>query len=213
MTRSNDSASSSGVVAAFDFDKTLSTRDCVVPFIGRVLTSRRTLESLGDLPRALRAGVRRDRDSLKEIVTRRAFSGVNQSTIEETARAFALHVRKKWMRTDTLERLQWHKDQGHRTGLVSASYGVYLRPIGEEFGLDFVIATELEFDPQQMATGRLLEGNCRGPQKALRLKRWMKEHGLEDSIVYAYGDSSGDRELLEMAHHPQLIGKVTKWQS
>lgn len=193
-------------VAAFDFDKTLSSRDCVVPFVRMCISRRRALAVLADVPTLTTRTIRRDRDSIKAIITRRAFAGMSADFLEETGRTFARRVVERWMRDDTLETLDWHKGQGHRTGIVSASYGHYLRPIGEHLGVDFVIATELEIDNGGCATGRLIDGNCRGPEKARRLRSWMAEHHLDGAVVHAYGDSSGDRELLQMAHHPHLVG-------
>lgn len=198
------------VVAAFDFDKTLSSRDCVIPFVRRILSSQRLLRSLGDVPDVFLAGARRDRDRLKSILTRRVFAGLHRTMLDREALDFARHVQDRWMRSDTLEMLTWHKSRGHRTGLVSASYGMYLRPIGDALGVDFVIASELEFDSDGCATGRLIDGNCRGPEKARRLRSWLKENELENSLLYAYGDSSGDKELLEMSDHPHNVRKVLK---
>lgn len=207
MTSTPSSTSDRVAVAAFDFDKTLSTRDCVVPFLRSVVTARRVACSVLDAPRLFAAGVRKERDAVKEIVTQRTCAGVPRTIIEEKAQRFARQVHTSWMRSDTLGKLRWHQANGHRTGIVSASYGVYLRPLSEMLGTDFVIATEMEFDEDGLATGRLLGGNCRGPEKATRLRSWLKDQGLEGSMLYAYGDSAGDKELLEMADHPTLVGK------
>jgi phosphatidylglycerophosphatase C len=46
-------------------------------------------------------------------------------------------------------------------------------------------------------TGRMLGGNCRGPEKVARLEAWLAG---QQPPIYAYGNSSGDRELLARAH-------------
>lgn len=207
MTHAEPTSSSDATVAAFDFDKTLTNRDCVVPFLARMLTLKRTFGFAVDAPRIGAATLTRDRDVVKAIVTRRAFSGVHIGELEERARQFARHVRERWLRRDTLETLKWHIAQGHRTGIVSASYGLYLRPIAEHLGVDFVLASELEFDTDGRATGRLLGGNCRGPEKARRLEGWLESNGHQKSILFAYGDSAGDREMLQMADKAHLVGR------
>ena len=64
-------------VAAFDFDGTLTTRDCVVPFLfkvaGRASLVAKMLAQPGRLGRGL---VRRDRDTVKEVAVRAAFRGL-----------------------------------------------------------------------------------------------------------------------------------------
>lgn len=205
MTSPEPSAQLRATVVAFDFDKTLSTRDCVMPFIRRFRSTDRSLFALRDLPEFGSAILRRDRDRLKGVVTRAVFEGRFDRDISATAATFAQHVLDNWMRQDTLEKLREHQEQGHLTGIVSASYGHYLRPIGEHLGLDFVISSELEIDDNGMATGHLLEGNCRGSEKARRLRVWIAGRGLEQVTVHAYGDSGGDRHLLRMADHAHRV--------
>jgi phosphatidylglycerophosphatase C len=59
-------------------------------------------------------------------------------------------------------------------------------------------------------TGQMKTPNCHGEQKVLRLKAWMQERfgavgGAE--IVYAYGDTSGDKPMLRLAAHAFYRGK------
>jgi phosphatidylglycerophosphatase C len=42
----------------------------------------------------------------------------------------------------------------------------------------------------------MLGGNCRGPEKVARLEAWLAGRAPR---IYAYGNSSGDRELLARA--------------
>jgi phosphatidylglycerophosphatase C len=208
MSSSQEPFSNSVVaVAAFDFDKTLSTRDCVLPFLVRVTPRRRLAGFLKDLPVVLFAAAGRDRDRVKALVTRRCLVGIDKSEIDAVSESFASHIAANWLRSDTLSRLRWHKEQGHRVGIVSASFESYLRPIGKSLGVDFVIASELEYDSDDQATGTLVDGNCRGPEKARRLRGWMSSNDLESAVIHAYGDSAGDRELLAMADHPCLVSK------
>ena len=81
--------------------------------------------------------------------------------------------------------------------LVSASFEVYLRPLGELLAVDEVLATRLEL-ADGIATGALDGPNCRGPEKVRRLHDWAdSEFGGRTNVrVVAYGDSAGDRELL-----------------
>ena len=193
------------VVAVFDFDKTLSTRDCVVPFLRRHLTAGRLLSAFSDLPKVFVALLRRDRDRMKAIATNRVLKGLMEADLRMDAQDFASEVFDRWMRMEMLERLRWHKDQGHRIGIVSASYSLYLLPIASRIGVDFLLATDLEFDDASRATGRLLGENCRGPEKSRRIRGWLREQGSSEALLFAYGDSSGDREMLAMADHPYLI--------
>jgi phosphatidylglycerophosphatase C len=195
------------VVAAFDVDGTLTTRDCVVPFLARFAAHPRVLvRALRRLPHLLAAIVHRDRDRLKAVVSEVVLQGVELERLEAEAAEFAEVVVHTRLRPDTTARLRWHGEQGHRLLLVSASYAVYLRHVAEALGVDVVIATELEA-AGGVCTGRLMGPNCRAAEKQRRLASWLAAEGFErDRVtVWAYGDSAGDRELLAAADHPVWV--------
>lgn len=82
--------------------------------------------------------------------------------------------------------------------MVSASLDLYLEPTAAALGFDDLLCTSpsanhLVFD------GGLAGKNCRGPEKVSRLRNLLGN--LADFEIYAYGDSAGDRELLEKADH------------
>jgi len=83
--------------------------------------------------------------------------------------------------------------------LVSATLECYLRPWAERICADHVIGTQLETDGEGCLTGGISGRNCHGPEKARRLRE--KISTLDQREVYAYGNSIGDRELLEIADH------------
>jgi phosphatidylglycerophosphatase C len=67
-----------------------------------------------------------------------------------------------------------------------------------------VICTELEVKNGLM-TGNYINGDCSGKQKA---KQILKKYNISDfNIVYAYGDSKEDFELLKLADK-----KYFRWQ-
>jgi 3-phosphoshikimate 1-carboxyvinyltransferase len=200
------------VVVAFDVDGTLTTSDCVVPFLRLVGGTPRLVagvarRGLG----ALAALARRDRDALKAIATRAAFAGRAAAQVDGLGRTFAGQVAANGLREDTLARLRWHQRQGHEIVLVSASFGAYLRPLADRLGAEHapihVLGTELEIADGR-CTGELLDGNCRGPAKRRRLHEWLERtHGGRRAVtLWAYGDSAGDRELLADADHAVWAG-------
>ena len=196
------------VVAAFDVDGTVTSRDCVVPFLRRVAgTAPMSARLALSIHRVAPALARRDRDALKALATRAVFTGRRITDVEDAAVAFAEQIARDWLREDTLARIRWHGAEGHRVVFVSASYGAYLRPLAHRLAVNDVVATELEVDADGRCTGELVGGNCRGPEKARRLKAWLDaHHGGRDAVeLWAYGDSPGDRELLASADRPVWV--------
>jgi phosphatidylglycerophosphatase C len=197
------------VVAAFDVDGTLTTRDCVRPFLERAVGRRRLIISLLRRPLAtVVAAARRDRDRLKEIIVVGSLRGKVIIEVEAIGEQFAQFVLVNWLRPDTLRRLRWHQRAGHRTVLVSASLAAYLRPLALRLGIDDVLCTDATRSGERYGD-RLVGLNCRSAEKRRRFDQWLDEHRWTDAEVWAYGDSAGDRELLARADHPVWVNGET----
>lgn len=203
-------------VAAFDFDGTLTREDTMVPFLPYVKGwPRVVLTAVLSTPSALRNTPRSQaagwgdwvRDGLKVATVGRLFKGMTLAEMDKLGRDYAEKIRDL-LRPEMLDRVEWHRDQGHATVIVSASLAVYLRPIATELDIDHVLGVELVADGEGVLTGRVDGGvNTRGPHKVRRLQGWIDARfgpGTELEL-WAYGDSPGDRELLALANHPTWI--------
>ena len=51
--------------------------------------------------------------------------------------------------------------------------------------------------------------NCRAAEKVRRLEEWLATQHIDQATIWAYGDSEGDRELLQRADHPLLVKDTT----
>ena len=100
------------------------------------------------------------------------------------------------MRPAARERLRWHLDQGHEVVVVSASLDLWLAPWMHREGLRLV-STRGRFEGERF-TGELDGANVHGPEKVRALGEHVDLQGY--GVVYAYGDSSGDLEMLGLAH-------------
>ena len=195
------------VVAAFDVDGTLTTGDFVTPFLRRA-AGRRLWATLLRHPLALASSAaHRDRDRLKELACS-ALRGIEATEIEQLGEAFAREVGRGRLRDDTVARLRRHRELGHTVILASASLDPYLVPFGRSLGVDGVVCTVLERGGDGRLTGRLVGANCRGAEKARRVQEWLRENGRGDAVLWAYGDSSGDDELLALADHPLRVDGI-----
>lgn len=192
-------------VAAFDFDGTLAAGDSLSGFLSRAV-GRPVLASTLALQTPAMAWAytaRGGRDAAKAVLLARLLRGRTLAELQVLGHRYGEDLVRR-LRPWMLARVDWHREQGHRLVIVSASLDVYLEPVGRSLGFDAVLATTLEVDPDGNLTGRLSGLNCRGHEKAARLRQWL---GSAPAEIWAYGDSRGDRELLAMADHPVLIGR------
>ena len=190
------------VVAAFDFDGTLTRRDTLLPFLlhtfGIVAVVRHALILS---PTLAGCGLGKiDNGVAKERVLIRCLGGMRMADLQQHGDRFATYVLPGLLRDEALRRLEWHKLQGHRCVVVSASLELYVRPWAIKAGFDDVIATRLEVREGGKVTGRLSGANCFGIEKLERLANLLGAR--ERYNLYAYGDSRGDKELLAYADFP-----------
>ena len=197
------------VVVAFDVDGTLTTRDCVRPFLERAAGRRRLVSAVLRRPLAtVAATAKRDRDRLKEIIVGGSLRGKRITDVDAVGEQFAQYVLVNWLRPDTMRRLRWHQQAGHRVILVSASLAAYLRPLALRLGIDDVLCTDSTRSGDRYGD-RLSGLNCRAGEKRRRLDQWLEERRFDHAEVWAYGDSNGDRELLDRADHAVWVNGAT----
>ncbi|MDA8183207.1 MAG: HAD family hydrolase [Acidimicrobiales bacterium] len=193
------------VVAAFDFDGTLTRGGSVWKFLASVRSPVRVAGAAArHLPSLLLGTVSGGpvRDRAKEAVFSELLAGLPEEVFRRRAEAFGLAHYRRHGREDTRRRLEWHKAEGHLLVIVSASPQCYIEPIARELGASGVLATRLEVDAGGKLTGRFEGANCRGRHKAERLVEWWQaELGSPEAapFVWAYGNSAGDRAMLALA--------------
>src|SRR5262245_12038325 len=177
-------------LALFDFDGTISSSDTWTPFMRlTVRPSRMLVGRVLMLPVAI--GYRLGAISAsrgRQIATRLAFRGEEAARIRECGVDYAGRVLPRTVRPRTLERVAWHRSRGDEVVVVSAALDVYLGPWCQAQGLDH-LCTVLE-EKQGRLTGKYLDGDCCGKEKARRIRGRYDLSGYER--VYAYGDSVED---------------------
>jgi phosphatidylglycerophosphatase C len=196
----------SRTVAAFDFDGTLTRRDTLLPFLASVVGWPALARGLGSEAPALArmAAGRGDRDVTKERVLARALAGRLHADVAEAGVRYGEQLTANAITFEMRDRLAWHQREGHEIVIVSASLDVYLSEVARALAVEHVLCTALEQDDAGACTGRMLGGNCRGPEKAKRLRTHLGDD-LDDVELWAYGNSGGDDEMLALAQHPVRV--------
>lgn len=196
------------VIAAFDFDGTLTVRDSFVELAKHVRGRCGLLvASAWAAPWMIAWKLRLCGGGVaKQRLFGQLYGGMSAGRFREYCDSFAaLLVRME--KCDVVERLRWHQTQGHAVYIVSASMPEWIAPWAALHGIDrdHILGTEMEVDGRGCITGRFATPNCSGAEKVRRLR--MVEGLLDDATLYAYGDSSGDQDLLAIADYPAYVGK------
>ena len=189
------------VIAAFDFDKTITTRDTLLPFLFGLHSRRQNmLNALKLLPTAVRYQLGHLENHIaKERILTTFLPDYTLPYLIQQAETFAHRVIPQWVRPQALQRIYWHHAQGHRCILLSAGLEIYLQFWAAAFPFETVLATRLSVEQNQV-TGKINGRNCFGQEKVNRLLAYAGPR--ENFTLYAYGDSRGDRELLAAADYP-----------
>lgn len=192
-------------VAAFDFDGTLVPGDSLRPYLTALLGRNRLVRRLvrSSVP-MLREYAEEGRDGAKVALLTRTVAGVPLERAVAVGAHFGAALAQR-VKPDLANRIQWHREQGHQLVLVSASLTLYLDEFGRRMGFHHVIATTLAtagVGPHAVLTGALAGPNVRGREKETRLREVIGDAPVE---LWAYGDSTGDREMLAMADHAYRV--------
>ena len=100
--------------------------------------------------------------------------------------------------------VQQHRAAGDELVIVTATNEFVTRPIAEAFGVNELIAVELERDALGWPTGEIKGTPSAREGKVTRMAQWLaaRNLGWDDVETTFYTDSMNDLALLEKATHP-----------
>ena len=204
------------IVAAFDFDGTLTWRDTFMPFLARGLGWPRFLLALLQCSPWLVGYALRlvPNDVAKQKLMLVTLTGKSTAEMDTWTTRWLERDFPGQLRPQAMAQLAAHQRAGHCCVMVSASPDIYLPRVAKQLGFDGLICTEMEVDGGRL-TGLMRTPNCHGEQKVLRLTAWLRERFGADARVtlHAYGDTAGDKPMLRLAEHAWYRGKPWKQPS
>ncbi|MBT5576082.1 MAG: HAD family hydrolase [Microbacteriaceae bacterium] len=105
---------------------------------------------------------------------------------------------------EMMERINWHKDQGHQVWLLTASPQSLSSVMARDLGLAGAIGTALEVKDGAY-TGEIEGELLHGPLKEAAARDHARAHDADLATCYAYSDSAADIPLLEAVGHPVAV--------
>lgn len=182
----------------FDFDGTITTRDTLIEFVLFYRGKKKYWLGMLKLSPllALYALKLIPNWKAKQFFLSHYFKGEPIDEFNTRGREFARQVLPKLIRPGALEAIATYKKNNATIAVVSASAENWIKPWCDQYDINCV-ATRLQVT-DGFITGKIDGRNCYGDEKVCRIR---DEYTLEDyDRIVAYGDSSGDKEMLALAH-------------
>ncbi len=182
----------------FDFDGTLTQKDTLFQFIRYYHGAIIFLAGLAVLSPVLvflKLGLL-DNGKAKEIVLRFFFKDTPLEIFNSRCSDFAQKRIPALIRPSAMLRLSNALKDQSKVVVVSASPENWVMPWCNSLNIQ-CIATRLQVVDQRIS-GKINGKNCHGKEKVTRIKEVLSLDDFDQII--AYGDSKGDREMLQLAH-------------
>jgi phosphatidylglycerophosphatase C len=197
MRASNSSPLPTPLVV-FDFDHTLTDRETLSRFLLTCLPLRRVVLALSILPLLLIGFWMRWgwREGFKRACLHAFLRGLPEEEFLRLASQYSERTLPKSLRPEMKRRLNTILAADQEVWLISGSLSAYLTPFAKTLGISAVLACDMAVGKDGRLTGGLQGGNCWGPEKLRRLR--LLERSPHRPLIM-YGDSAGDRQLLEVA--------------
>ena len=117
-------------LALFDFDGTITTHETMPDFVRQSVSRRRLLFGqilLAPLVLGYKLGIVSG-TLIRRAIVRFGYSGVAVAMLESAGRDFARTYLPNVLRQEAMQRIAWHKAQGHKVVVVSGGLDAYLSP-------------------------------------------------------------------------------------
>ncbi len=185
-------------LALFDFDMTITNQDTFIGFIRYAVGRKKFMIGMLLISPLLLAHKFKfiSISKIKELFLIYSFKRWKKTYFDKIALTYSRQKIPNIIRPVAIKRIQWHKSQGDKIAVVSASIDSWLKEWCDKYELD-LICSHLEVK-KGIITGKIQNSDCFGEEK---VKRINEKYNLDEyHKIYAYGDSIGDKEMLDMAN-------------
>lgn len=146
--------------------------------------------------------------SLQPLRERKLYlAGKPAQVIEPLGEEFCREVLSLIVAAAGLKQMEAHRQAGHVIILMTGSLNFLIGPIASALQVDRCIAAELE-QVDGLYTGRVLAPLPYGKGKGQVVQQLAAELDLDLASCFAYGDSPGDRAILEAVGHPTVVNPI-----
>jgi HAD superfamily hydrolase (TIGR01490 family) len=181
----------------FDFDGTLTANDSFISFLHTTNTPLKFISGFIILSPVLVLYKLRiiPNWKAKQIVIRFFYRGMKAEKFFQLCTDFSENSIPLLVKENAIKKLNEHLSAGDKVVIVTASLEPYMQAWCKRTGAE-LIGTRLDVSDGKI-TGNFAGENCYGKEKAIRIR---EKYNLElFDKIFVYGDSRGDKEMLELA--------------
>lgn len=190
-------------IAAFDFDGTITKKDTLFDFIKFYVGGKKLFKGLIILSPILmlyKLGFTTN-DVAKQKLFACFFKSRSIEVFNNVSEDYIKRI-QEIARPEIINKIKWHQSQNHTVVIISASISNWIKPWAKAMGIEKVLATEID-TIDDLIVGTFSTANCYGQEKVNRLLAEFPDKS--EYVLYAYGDSAGDKELLALSDYPIFI--------
>ena len=181
----------------FDFDGTLTYKDTMFLYLKFYNSAKFNFQFLKHIPLFILLKLKlASAEKVKKSFISSILKGQSKTKIEEKSQQFFEKYYPEIIRENAIEFSKIIDREHTESYLVTASLDIWVKPFAEKFKMN-LLATRAEFK-NDIFTGNFVGNNCNGGEKVHRIKEALQGKKFDKTI--AFGDTSGDKEMLEWAN-------------
>ena len=184
-------------IAFFDFDGTITSKDTMLELIKFHFGNRAFIWGLmrnSIWIAGMKSGILSHQFAKEKLLTT-FFKDMSEQKFQSICTGFSKDYLPLIIRRDALKKIEDYVDSETEVVVVTASATDWVKPWCDKLNID-CIASNLEIVNGKL-TGKLIGINCNYQEKVLRIKSKFDLNKYD--LIYCYGDSSGDKEMLKLS--------------
>lgn len=130
--------------------------------------------------------------------------GKREAELLTLRREFGNRLIAPRLRRAGMERIDWHRERGHRIVIITATNRFVAAASAELLDVGDLLASEPELQ-DGVFTGELTGIPCFRDGKVQRLEQFCAAENLSSVDLHFYSDSHNDLPLLQHAHFPHVV--------
>lgn len=210
-------------LAIFDVDFTITRKETLIELFKFLIKEDK--RNIRFIPRALVSGLLYGVGIYDEKAVKEAFlkfiDGIEENNLKLLVKKYYDSRLSKILYKDAIDKIRELKSKGYLIYLISASPEFYLNEFYKIKEVDKIIGTKFTIEEGKFKR-KIIGNNCKGEEKVIRLKEFLKNEGIEVDFKnsYMFSDSLSDKPLLDLVGKGYLINfkklnkdyEILKWK-